>query len=110
MSAASLLAGTPGRARRRTRTRTGAACLASAERDVRAALFTVTLDGGKVIEVEHADLHLAARKALIERVRRADLAENAGALGLMAGAFLLLWMAARSLPSLFPALGAGVIQ
>ncbi len=84
--------------------RTSAACLASVEQESRDALFIIRRDDGTCIEVERAELDAHARAALIARVRRADLAENVGAIGIIAATFALLWMLRKCAPSLFPAL------
>lgn len=79
-------------------TRTRNACLASAEQDARKVYFVTTGDGSRTIEVSESDLDFYARQALIERVRRADLAENVGAVGLIIAAFGVVSIVIAALP------------
>lgn len=78
--------------------RTRNACLASAEQDVRKTYLVTTGDGSRTIEVSESDLDFYARQALIERVRRADLAENVGAVGLIIAAFGVVSIVIAALP------------
>lgn len=78
--------------------RTRNACLASAEQDARKTYFVTTGDGSRTIEVSGSDLDFYARQALIERVRRADLAENVGAVGLIIAAFGVVSIVIAALP------------
>lgn len=78
--------------------RTRNACLASAEQDARKTYLVTIGDGSRTIEVSGSDLDFYARQALIERVRRADLAENVGAVGLIVAAFGVLSIVIAALP------------
>lgn len=91
------------------KTRTAAACLASAEQDARAATLLIHPEPGGLatkpaVEGEEHDLDMIARKMLIARVRRAEVAENAGAIGIIAAIFCVTWMLARCVPTLLPEL------
>lgn len=80
--------------------RTRNACLASAEQDARKTYFVTTSEGSRAIEISESDLDLDARQALIERVRRAGVAEDVGAIGLIIAAFAVLSMLIAALPQL----------
>ena len=67
---------------------------------MRARAFVAPAEAIPAIEIDQAELDLLARQALIERVRRAELAEEVGAIGIIAAVFGLLWMALRCLPAL----------
>jgi hypothetical protein len=79
-------------------TRTRNACLASAESDARKTYFVTTVEGQRAIEIGEGELDFYVRQALIERVRRADVAENIGAVGLIIAAFGVVSMLIAALP------------
>lgn len=78
--------------------RTRNACLASAEQDARKTYFVTTSEGSRTIEISESELDFFARRALIERVRRAEVAENVGAVGLIIAAFGVLSIVIAVLP------------
>lgn len=84
-------------------TRTRNACLASAEQDARKTCFVTTSEGSRTIEISESELDFHARQALIDRVRRADVAEAAGTIGITAATLGLIWMLGKCGPALFPA-------
>ena len=79
-------------------TRTRNACLASAEQDARKTYFVTIGDGSRPIEVSDSDLDFYARQALIERVRRAEVAENVGAIGVFFAVFSVVSLVLAALP------------
>lgn len=84
-------------------TRTRNACLTSAEQDVRKTYFVTTSEGSRTIEVSESELDFFARQALIERVRRAEVAENVGAIGVFLAVFSVVSLVLAALPPIFTA-------
>lgn len=84
-------------------TRTRNACLASAEQDARKTYFVTTSEGSRTIEVSESELDFIARQALIERVRRAEVAENVGAIGVFLAVFSVVSLVLAVLPPIFTA-------
>lgn len=83
--------------------RTRNACLASAEQDARKTYFVTTSKGSRTIEISESELDFFARRDLIERVRRADVAENVGAFGLIIAAFGVLSIVIAAIPQILSA-------
>lgn len=83
--------------------RTRNACLASAEQDARKTYFVTTSEGSRTIEIGESELDFFARRALIERVRRAEVAENVGAIGVFLAAFSVVSLVLAALPQIFAA-------
>lgn len=84
-------------------TRTRNACLASAEQDARKTYFVTTSEGSRTIEISKCDLDFFARRALIERVRRTEVAENVGSIGVFLAAFSVVSLVLAALPPIFTA-------
>lgn len=84
-------------------TRTRNACLASAKQDARKTYFVTTSEGSRTIEVSESELDFFARQALIERVRRAEVAENVGAIGVFLAVFSVVSLVLAVLPPIFTA-------
>lgn len=84
--------------------RTRHACLASAEKELRERAFPAPAEWRATSLAWRLDADNPRTLALVQRARRAQLAEAAGTVGIAAAVVALVWMLGKCGPTLFPAL------
>lgn len=66
--------------------------------------ITIRRADGTTYQITRAELDHHAREMLVERVRRLELAEAAGTIGITTAIVGLIWMLGKCGPTLFPVL------